>query len=77
MLVAAARVRSSRAAQQVFGLISAVTLLGFTVAGTFFAGLRDGWGLLALTAIIALLDVVALELAPPRSWKRAEIIACI
>lgn len=77
VLVAAARVRSSRAAQQLSGLIIAVTLLGFTVAGTFFAGLWDGWGLLALAAIIALLDVVALELAPPRGWKRAEVIARI
>ena len=70
----AARVRTSRAAQQLSGILIAVTLGAFTTAGALSATLWDGWGLLALAAAVAALDLVALELAR-RGWQRSEVIA--
>ena len=74
VLVVAARVRSSRAAQQLSGILIAITLGAFATAGAVAATLWDGWGLLALAALIAVLDLVALELAR-RGWQRSEVIA--
>ena len=74
VLVVAARVRSSRAAQQLSGILIAITLGAFATAGAVAATLWDGWGLLALAALIAVIDLVALELAR-RGWQRSEVIA--
>jgi ABC-type Na+ efflux pump permease subunit len=73
-MIVAARVRSSRAAQQLAGLVIAFSAALFGGLGFIAAQLGEGWPLLALGAALVAFDVAALELAR-RAWQRGEVIA--
>jgi ABC-type transport system involved in multi-copper enzyme maturation permease subunit len=72
-MIIAARVKTSRAAQQIAGLIIALSAVLFAGLGFFASQVAGGWPLLALGVGLVLLDVVALELAR-RVWQREEVI---
>ncbi|HEV8535911.1 MAG TPA: ABC transporter permease [Candidatus Limnocylindria bacterium] len=72
-MIVAARVRSSRAAQQIAGLIIAVSAAMFAGLGFFASRIGDGWPLVALGAVLVLFDALALEVAR-RVWQRGEVI---
>lgn len=72
-MIVAARVRSSRAAQQIAGLIIAFSVALFGGIGYLALQAGDGW-LLAVGVGLVLFDVLALEVAR-RAWQRGEVIA--
>lgn len=72
-MIVAARVKTSRAAQQIAGIVIALSAVVFAGVGFAAARLGEGWPLLALGAALVLLDVVALEIAR-RVWQREEVI---
>jgi ABC-type Na+ efflux pump permease subunit len=73
-MIVAARVKSSRAAQQIAGLIIAFSAAVFGGLGFIASQVGDGWPLLALGVGLVVLDVLALEIAR-RVWQREEVIA--
>jgi ABC-type transport system involved in multi-copper enzyme maturation permease subunit len=73
-MIVAARVRSSRAAQQLAGLVIALSAALFGGLGFVASQVGEGWPLLGLGAALVLFDVLALELAR-RAWQRGEVIA--
>lgn len=75
-LIVAARVRTSRAAQQLAGLVIGISILVAAFLGAGAVVLFDGWGLVVLGVVLVALDVVALEIAR-RAWQRSEVIARI
>ncbi len=75
-LIVAARVRTSRAAQQLAGLVIGVSILVTAFLGAGAVALFDGWGLVVLGVVLVAVDVVALEIAR-RAWQRSEVIARI
>jgi ABC-type Na+ efflux pump permease subunit len=72
-MIVAARVKSSRAAQQIAGLIIALSAVLFGALGLIASQVGEGWPLLALGVGLVVLDVVALEIAR-RVWQREEVI---
>jgi ABC-type Na+ efflux pump permease subunit len=72
-MIVAARVKSSRAAQQIAGLVIALSAAVFAGLGFVASQIGEGWPLLALGAGLVVLDVLALELAR-RVWQREEVI---
>lgn len=72
-MIVAARVKTSRAAQQIAGIVIALSAVVFAGVGFAAARLGEGWPLLALGAALVLLDIVALEIAR-RVWQREEVI---
>ena len=74
MMIIAARVRSSRAAQQIAGLVIALSAALFGGLGLVASQLADGWSLVAVGILIVGFDVVALDVAR-RAWQRGEVIA--
>jgi ABC-type Na+ efflux pump permease subunit len=76
VLIVAARVRTSRGAQQTAGLVIAGSVFLFGALGTIAANLFEGWPLIALGPLIVLADVAALEVAR-RAWQRGEVIGRI
>jgi ABC-type Na+ efflux pump permease subunit len=75
-LIVAALVKTSRAGQQLAGLLIALSvalLAGLAVAA---ANIANGWALLALAVILLLSDVFALDVAR-RVWRREEVLARI
>ena len=72
-MIVAARVKTSRAAQQIAGLVIALSAVVFAAVGFVASQLGEGWPLLALGAGLVVLDVLALELAR-RVWQREEVI---
>jgi len=76
VLVIAARVRTSRAAQQAAGLVIAASVFLFGALGTVAANLYEGWPLVALGGLLVIADVGALEIAR-RAWQRGEVIGRI
>ena len=72
-MIVAARVRSSRAAQQIAGLVIALSAAVFAGLGLVASQVGDGWPLLALGVALVLFDIVALEIAR-RVWQRGEVI---
>lgn len=72
-MIVAARVRSSRAAQQIAGLIIALSAAVFAGLGFVASQVGEGWPLLVLGVVLVLMDVLALELAR-RVWQREEVI---
>jgi len=72
-MIVAARVRSSRAAQQIAGLVIAFSVTIFAGLGFASSQLADGWPLLALGVALIAFDVAALEVAR-RVWQRGEVI---
>ena len=75
-MIVAARVRSSRAAQQLAGLVIAFSVFLFGGIGFAASQIAEGWPLLAVGALFVAFDVVALEIAR-RVWQRGEVIARI
>ena len=75
-LIVAARVRTSRAAQQLAGLVIGLSILVTALLGAGAIALFEGWGLVILGVVLIALDVVALEVAR-RVWQRSEVIARI
>lgn len=72
-MIVAARVKSSRAAQQLAGLVIALSAAVFAGLGLVASQVGEGWPLLALGVALVLMDVVALEIAR-RVWQREEVI---
>jgi ABC-type Na+ efflux pump permease subunit len=72
-MIVAARIRSSRAAQQVAGVVIALSVAVFAGLGFAAARIADGWPLLALGGGLVIFDIAALELAR-RVWQRGEVI---
>jgi ABC-type transport system involved in multi-copper enzyme maturation permease subunit len=72
-MIVAARVKTSRAAQQIAGLVIALSAVVFAGVGFLASRIGEGWPLLALGLALVLLDVVALDIAR-RVWNREEVI---
>jgi ABC-type transport system involved in multi-copper enzyme maturation permease subunit len=72
-MIVAARVRSSRAAQQIAGLIIALSVAVFATLGFVASQVASGWPLLGLGIVLIIFDVVALDVAR-RVWQRGEVI---
>ena len=72
-MIVAARVKSSRAAQQIAGVVIALSAAVFAGLGFLASQLGEGWPLLALGVGLVVMDVLALELAR-RVWQREEVI---
>jgi ABC-type Na+ efflux pump permease subunit len=72
-MIVAARVKSSRAAQQIAGLVIALSAAVFAGLGFVASQFGEGWPLLALGAGLLVADMLALELAR-RVWQREEVI---
>ena len=75
-MIVAARVRSSRAAQQLAGLVIAISAAVFGGLGVVASQLADGWALVAVGVLLVFFDVGALEIAR-RVWQRGEVIGRI
>ena len=73
VLIVAAIVRTTRAGQQISGLMIGLSAAIFAVLGVAAARIADGWALVALGVFFVVADVVALEIAR-RVWQRAEVI---
>ena len=73
-MIVAARVRSSRAAQQIAGLIIGVSVVILGSIGFVASQVAEGWPLVAVGVLLVLFDAVALELAR-RAWQRGEVMA--
>ena len=73
-MIVAARVRSSRAAQQIAGLIIGLSVVVLGSIGFIASQLAEGWPLVAVGILLVLFDAVALELAR-RAWQRGEVMA--
>ncbi len=76
VLIVAARVTSSRSAQQIAGLLVGLSTVVFGVLGALSIRLWDGWAVVGLAAILLVADVAALEVAR-RVWQRGEVIGRI
>lgn len=74
VMIVAAIVRTTRAGQQIAGLMIGLSAVIFAVLGIAAAQIADGWALVGLGAVLVAADVVALEIAR-RVWRRAEVIA--
>jgi ABC-type Na+ efflux pump permease subunit len=76
VLIIAALVKTSRAGQQIAGLLIAVSIAAFAALGFAASSIAGGWPLLALGVGMLASDVVALEIAR-RVWRRDEVLARI
>ena len=74
VLIVAAMVKTSRAGQQIAGLLIGVSVAVFTGLGFAAANIAGGWALVGLGALLVASDVVALEIAR-RVWRREEVLA--
>jgi len=73
VLIVAAMVRTTRAGQQIAGLMIGLSAAAFAVLGIGATRIADGWGLVGLGVGFVVADVVALEIAR-RVWQRGEVI---
>jgi ABC-type Na+ efflux pump permease subunit len=73
VLIIAAIVRTTRAGQQISGLMIGLSAAIFAVLGVAASRIADGWALLALGVFFVAADIVALEIAR-RVWQRGEVI---
>ncbi|MDE3112384.1 MAG: ABC transporter permease [Chloroflexota bacterium] len=73
-MIVAARVRSSRAAQQIAGLIIALSAALFLGLGFAATQIGQGWALVAVGIGLVVFDAAALEVAQ-RVWQRGEVLA--
>ncbi|MDE3101939.1 MAG: ABC transporter permease [Chloroflexota bacterium] len=73
-MIVAARVRSSRAAQQLAGLIIALSAALFLGLGFAAIQIGQGWALVAVGVGLVAFDAAALEIAQ-RMWQRGEVLA--
>jgi len=73
VLIIAAIVRTTRAGQQIAGLMIGISAAIFAILGVAAARIADGWALVGLGVAFVVADVVALEVAR-RVWQRGEVI---
>ena len=76
VLIIAALVKTSRAGQQLAGLLIAVSVAILAGLGVAAANIAGGWALVGLGVILVLSDVFALDIAR-RVWRREEVLARI
>ena len=76
VLIVAALVKTSRAGQQIAGVLIGISIAAFTTLGFIASSVGGGWPLVALGAILVLSDAVALDIAR-RVWRREEVLARI
>ena len=76
VLIVAALVKTSRAGQQIAGLLIGVSIALFSTLGFIASSIGGGWPLVALGGTLVLSDVVALDIAR-RVWRREEVLARI
>jgi hypothetical protein len=76
VLIVAAMVRTTRAGQQISGLMIGLSAAIFAVLGIAASRIADGWALVALGVLFVAADVIALEIAR-RVWQRGEVIGRI
>ena len=74
MLIVAALVKTTRAGQQIAGLLIGVSVALFAGLAAAAAQVGDGWPLLVLGVGLVAADVVALFVAR-RVWQREEVLA--
>jgi ABC-type Na+ efflux pump permease subunit len=73
VLIIAAIVKTTRAGQQISGLIIGLSAALFGVLGVAAARIADGWALVGLGVALVIADLIALEIAR-RVWQRSEVI---
>jgi len=73
VLIVAAIVRTTRAGQQISGLMIGLSAAIFAGLGIAASRIADGWALVGLGVVLVAADVVALEVAR-RVWQRGEVI---
>ena len=73
-MIVAARVRSTRAAQQIAGLIIGLSAVFLGSVGFAASQVADGWPLVGVGVFLVIFDAIALELAR-RAWQRGEVMA--
>jgi ABC-type Na+ efflux pump permease subunit len=74
VLIVAALVKTSRAGQQISGLLIGLSVAVFAGLGFAAANIAGGWALVGLGLLLVASDVVALEIAR-RVWRREEVLA--
>ncbi len=74
VLIVAALVKTTRAGQQIAGLLIGISVAIFAGLGFFASQAAGGWGLVVLGVLFVLSDVVALDVAR-RVWRREEVLA--
>lgn len=74
MLIVAALVKTTRAGQQIAGLVIAASVALFAGLAAAAAQVGDGWPLLAVGVAFVFADVAALFVAR-RVWQREEVLA--
>ena len=74
VLIVAALVKTTRAGQQVAGLLIGVSVALFASLGAYAAQNDDGWPLLVLGVVLLVSDVFAIQIAR-RVWRREEVLA--
>jgi ABC-type transport system involved in multi-copper enzyme maturation permease subunit len=74
VLIVAALVKTSRAGQQISGLLIGLSVAAFAGLGFAAANIAGGWALVGLGVVLVASDVVALEIAR-RVWRREEVLA--
>lgn len=74
VLIIAALVKTTRAGQQLAGLIIGLSVAAFAALGITAARVEDGWALVVLGVALVLSDGLALEIAR-RVWRREEVLA--
>ncbi len=76
VLIVAALVKTSRAGQQIAGLLIGLSVAIFVTLGLVSSTVGGGWPLVILGGVLVLSDAVALEIAR-RVWRREEVLARI
>ena len=74
VLIVAALVKTTRAGQQIAGLLIGVSVAAFAGLGFFASQAAGGWGLVILGVVLVASDVLALDVAR-RVWRREEVLA--
>jgi ABC-type Na+ efflux pump permease subunit len=73
VMIIAAIVKTTRAGQQISGLIIGLSAALFGVLGVAATRIADGWALVGLGIALVVADLFALEIAR-RAWQRGEVI---
>ena len=74
VLIVAALVRTTRAGQQVAGLLIALSVALFAGLAAVASQVGNGYALIGLGVLLVLSDVVAVQVAQ-RVWRREEVLA--
>jgi len=73
VMIIAAIVKTTRAGQQIAGLMIGLSAALFGILGVAAARIADGWALVGLGIALVVADLIALEIAR-RVWQRGEVI---